>query len=274
VKSKTVLITGCSSGIGAATVRTLSAAGYRVLASAPAESLLQDIPSEAHARYVLDVTSSESIEAVKAAIADEYGSLDVLINNAGYCQAGPIELLDAEQVERQFAVNVFGPIAMVKAFAPLLRKAGDARIVNLSSILGLFSMPVIGIYSASKHAVEGFSDALRMELAEQGIKVILIEPGWINTNLASVAASEANYSWKNAVDNPYHARMQRNEEQPKDASAVEGSADDVAKKILTAVASARPRARYKVTTVAHILPLLRRLLPTRWFDALISRMAW
>lgn len=272
--AKRILITGCSSGIGAATVRALAAAGHDVIATAPSDALLLDIPDVARSKLVLDVTDQQTIDAVYQQLSLEQGGLDVLINNAGYCQAGPLELLSQAQVERQFAVNVYGPLAMIRTFAPMLRKSNEARIINLSSMLGLMSMPVIGIYSASKYAVEGFSDALRMEMADQGVAVILIEPGWINSNLALVAEQQANYSWRDRENCPYRARMQRNSEQKKDPSAVEGQVGDVAKVILKAVSSKNPRARYKVTLLAYVLPLIKRLLPTRCFDALISKMAW
>lgn len=271
---KIILITGCSSGIGSATVDYAASRGHIVLASAPSEDLLSLIPDTASAKYIIDVTNEQSIADAIALAQQEFGHIDVLVNNAGYCQAGPVELVTAEQVERQFKVNVFGPLAMIRHVAPVMRKNGGGCIVNLSSMLGLLSMPVVGVYAASKHAIEGLSDALRMELSDSSIDVTMIEPGWIKTNLGPVAEQQANYSWRDDPSNPYFERMQRNEGQAKDMSMIEGQAIDVAKKIVTALEAKSPKARYKVTMLATLLPLLRRVLPTSFFDRIISNAAW
>lgn len=274
MSTKTILITGCSSGIGAATVDVAASHGHTVLASAPHADLLTEIPDSAAAKYVIDVCDESTISEAVETIKRDYGTIDILINNAGYCQAGPVELVSAEKVERQFKVNVFGPLAMIRHTAPLLRANGGGRIINVSSMVGLMSMPVMGIYCASKHAVEGFSDSLRMELKDFGIDVVLIEPGWINTNLGSVAADEADYSWRSDPNNPYYARMKKAEENESDTSAIEGKAVDVAKVIVKALEARSPKARYKVTALARILPFLRRILPTNMVDNLLAKAIW
>jgi NAD(P)-dependent dehydrogenase (short-subunit alcohol dehydrogenase family) len=273
MKTKTILITGCSSGIGKATVEYAAARGHTVLASAPHIDLLVDIPDQAAAKYVIDVCVEDSIRTAIEAATEQFGAIDVLINNAGYCQAGPVELVSADKVERQFQVNVFGPLALIRHVAPLMRANGGGCIINLSSMLGLLGMPIMGIYSASKHAVEGFSNSLRMELKDFDIDVVLIEPGWINTSLGAVAEQEAEYSWQDDPQNPYYERMTNNDG-PSDNSAIEGKAIDVARVITKVLESRSPRARYKVTRLGKLLPLLVRCLPVRLTDRMLTKAIW
>ncbi len=207
MKTKTILITGCSSGIGKATVEYAAARGHTVLASAPRKDLLADIPDQAAAKYIIDVCVEDSIRTAIEAATAQFGAIDVLINNAGYCQAGPVELVSADKIERQFQVNVFGPLALIRHVAPLMRANGGACIINLSSMLGLLGMPIMGIYSASKHAVEG-------------------------------------------------------------------KAIDVARVITKALESRSPRARYKVTGLGKLLPLLVRCLPVRLTDRMLTKAIW
>lgn len=268
---KTLLITGCSSGIGKATVIYAASRGHRVLASAPDKALLADIPDQAAAKYVIDVCDESSIKCAVDAAMEEFGSIDVLVNNAGYCQIGPIELLSQDKVERQFAVNVFGAMAMIRHVVPVMRKAGGGCVINLSSMMGLISMPVLGLYAASKYAVEGFSDALRMELKAHNIPVVLIEPGFIKTNFTANAIEQSRYIWESGDNNPYQALLNNLASNNTDVGNIEGQAEDVARVIVKALESPAPKARYKVTFVGRLLPLLSRCLPSAWMDRLLLK---
>ncbi|CAH0991742.1 3-phenylpropionate-dihydrodiol/cinnamic acid-dihydrodiol dehydrogenase [Sinobacterium norvegicum] len=272
MNAKIILITGCSSGIGKATVEHAASRGHTVLASAPAAELLDDIPDQAAAKYVIDVCDEASISHAVASAIETYGRIDVLINNAGYCQAGPVELVSAEKAQRQFAVNVLGPLAMIRHVTPHMRQAGSGCIINLSSLMGMMSLPLLGIYSASKHAVEGFNDSLRMELKDFNIDVVLVEPGFIKTNLTATAIEQSDAGWLQDDSNPYRELLASSEKKSADIGPIEGQASDVAEVLVKALESRSPKARYKVTAVGKLLPLIAKIMPAKWLDRLLMQM--
>ncbi len=267
-----ILVTGCSSGIGRSLIIEGAKRGHIMLASAPASSLLADIPDQAHAKYVIDVCDEATIAAAVSHIVAKHGRIDVLVNNAGYLQAGPVERVPAEKVEQQFAVNVFGQLSMIRHVAPVMRSAGKGRILNIASLMGLVSLPMAGIYSASKFAVEGFSDALRMELKPFGVDVVLVEPGFIKTNLAANARAHTDTQETTDASNPYHSLYAATEAKAEKTSAIEGSAEDVCRVVLAAIETESPKPRYKVTAVGKLLPVLRNILPSRVFDQMVISM--
>lgn len=282
---QTLLITGASSGIGREIAVLAAARGHTVIASAPTPALLADIDDSASMKVVIDICERASIDNALADIDNAGVTLTCLINNAGYAQPGPIELVDDALVRRQFEVNVFGTLAMTRAMLPRLRAQASAQrhglIITLSSMLGLVSSPYQGIYAASKHALEGAFHALRMELRAQHIDVSLIEPGWISTQFLQTARTHAPASWlEHAVYGPslrtYFAITEEAEtEHPtgaaKIAAAMAGSAVDVAQTAIRALESAHPRASYPVTAMARWMPLLARILPTRTWDKMQTR---
>jgi NAD(P)-dependent dehydrogenase (short-subunit alcohol dehydrogenase family) len=270
MSSLNVLITGCSSGIGHATAELAAERGHRVIATAPSESLLADCPDSASGRYVLDVCDEASIDAAVSAAEEEVGPIDVLVNNAGYCQAGPVELVPAELVEKQFRVNVFGTLATTRRVLPSMRERRSGTIVNLASLFGLMGGPFLGIYVASKHAIEGLSDCLRMEVADFGIRVVIIEPGWIRTKLTETSIEHADPGWQEEPS-PYAARLQSADAKKDQAGAIEGEPLDVAHVILRAIESDSPRARYKVTGFAKAMPVVNNILPAGWMDRLLLK---
>jgi NAD(P)-dependent dehydrogenase (short-subunit alcohol dehydrogenase family) len=270
MSSATILITGCSSGIGHATAEYAAARGHRVIASAPSDALLGECPDSAAARYVLDVCDEASIDAAVSAAEKEVGPIDVLVNNAGYCQAGPVELVPAEGVEKQFRVNVFGTLAMIRRVLPAMRERRSGTIVNLASLFGLMGGPFLGIYVASKHAIEGLSDCLRMEVADFGVRVVIIEPGWIRSKLTETSIEHADPSWQHAPS-PYAARLQSADAKKDQAGAIEGEPLEVAREILRAIESSSPRARYKVTPFAKAMPVANTLLPAGWMDRILLK---
>ena len=177
-KSRPVLITGCSTGIGRATAERLADDGWNVHATARRLEAIEDLGERGCKTHALDVTDEGSMEKAVAEVEKD-GPIGALINNAGYSQSGAIETIPMESVRRQFETNVFGLMRMCQLVLPGMRGAGSGRIVNLSSMGGKLTFPGGGVYHATKHAVEALSDALRFEVKEFGIDVVVIEPGLI-----------------------------------------------------------------------------------------------
>lgn len=266
-------VTGASRGIGRATALALVGGGYRVFALARSMSDLEALAGMAPAGTVvpveLDITDDRSREATIRRIMDDtdgYG-LDVLVNNAGYGQEGPIEDVPIEAMRRQFEVNVFGLVAFTQPFIPPMRERGTGRIVNISSAAGRFSTPFEGVYSASKFALEAMSDALRRELRPFGIAVILIEPGPIRTDFGRIAA-------ENEVrrgNSTYSGRLARFRNAQTGNRLFRRSPEAVARVVVRAVKSEHPRPRYVITVPARLAEI-GRIVPDRVVDAVIGRM--
>ena len=268
--SRAVLITGCSSGIGAATARRLAAGGWRVYATARRPETLDDLRRQGCETLALDVTDEESMSAAVRAVSEAEGAVGVLINNAGYSQSGAVESVPLDQVRRQFETNVFGLIRMCQLVLPGMRAQGWGKIVNIGSMGGRLTFPGGGLYHATKYSVEALSDALRFEVRGFGVDVILVEPGLIVTNFGEVAAG----SVSGAADGAYATF---NEEVAKvTASAYQGpmaklgsGPDAVAKAIERALRARRPKARYPVTASARLMINQRRLTPDRIWDVMM-----
>src|SRR5690242_5621257 len=186
-KSHPVLITGCSTGIGRATAERLAADGWRVHATARSLEAIEDLAKRGCRTHALDVTDERSMESAVAEVEQD-GPIGALINNAGYSQSGALETVPMESVRRQFETNVFGLLRMCQLVLPSMRSAGSGRIVNLSSMGGKLTFPGGGVYHATKHAVEALSDAMRFEVREFGVDVVIIEPGLIITEFGETAA--------------------------------------------------------------------------------------
>jgi short-subunit dehydrogenase len=277
---QTLLITGASSGIGREIALTAAARGHTVIASAPTDALLADIPDCASIKLVIDICDHQSIEKALEDIDRAGVQLTCLVNNAGFAQPGPIELVDDQRLRKQFDVNVFGTLAMTRAALPRLRAhtsvSHRSLIITLSSMLGLVSSPYQGVYAASKHALEGAFNALRMELRGQYIDVALIQPGWITTQFLKTAVTHAPDQWlEHEVYGPalrtYFAMTAEAETgnprgAAKIAAALAGTPQDVALTVMKALESVRPKAHYPVTAMASWMPRMARMLPTRWWD--------
>jgi NAD(P)-dependent dehydrogenase (short-subunit alcohol dehydrogenase family) len=188
---KTVLITGCSSGIGRAAAHAFNDEGWTVYATARNPADIETLGEAGCELATLDVTDQSDVDRVVDRILDEEGAIDALVNNAGYGQFGPIEDVPTERVHEQFDVNVYGPHRLIKAVLPAMRRERDGTIVNVSSVAGRVSFPGGGVYCGSKFAVEAMSDALRNEVAEHGIDVVVVEPGPVKTNFSKRAQAEA-----------------------------------------------------------------------------------
>ena len=186
--SKAVLITGCSTGIGRATAERLAAGGWKVYATARRLESIADLAAKGCDTLALDVTDEASMEAAVKHVADAEGAVGVLINNAGYSQSGAVETVPMDEVRRQFETNVFGLVRMCQLVLPGMRRQRWGRIVNLSSMGGRLVFPGGGLYHGTKYAVEAISDALRFEVRDFGVDVILIEPGLIKSEFGETAA--------------------------------------------------------------------------------------
>lgn len=270
-----ILISGCSSGIGLETALFLKDKGYQVIATARSESALYHLKQQGLAAIQLDVDNSQSIQqGVAQAIILANGNIDVLINNAGFGQAGALEDLTRETIREQFETNVFGLIELTNAVLPYMREKNKGHIINISSILGIISLPFRGAYNASKYAVEGFSDTLRLELSKTPIKVSLIEPGPIESNFRSTCLQKA-LAAVDIENSHFKSSYQRLIDEQHQSQAIPFSKPGlaVAKKILKAITAQKPKPRYKVTMPAHFLSFLKRVLSSKQLDWILIKVS-
>ena len=264
------LVTGGSSGIGESTARALHAKGFTVYAVARRVDRMASLSSAGVHTFAMDVTEDASMVAGIDRIVAEQGRIDVLVNNAGYGSYGAVEVVPIDEARRQFEVNVFGLARLVQLVTPHMRAQRSGRIINISSIGGKFYEPFGAWYHATKFAVEGFSDSLRMELRPFGIKVVIIEPGPIRTEWNEIARDSLLERSGSGAYASYarhaHSVMERFDE-PARASTPE----EVADKIVKAASVKRPAARYPVGRGARMITTSRDLLPDRVFDEVVSR---
>jgi len=269
--SQVALVTGGSSGIGECTVRELLDAGFTVYTCARRVDRMQSLAEAGAHVFAMDVTDDESMVAGVRRIIDEQGRIDLLVNNAGYGSYGAVEDVPLDEARRQFDVNVFGLARLTQLVTPQMRKQGSGRIINISSIGGKFYEPFGAWYHATKFAVEGFSDCLRMELKPFGIQVVIIEPGPIITEWNEIARDsllEMSGSGDYAAYAKKAHRMLVEFDKPGRASRPE----TVAKKIRKAATKRRPAARYPVGRGAGLITMSRDHTPDAIFDQVISRM--
>jgi NADP-dependent 3-hydroxy acid dehydrogenase YdfG len=264
--TKSVLITGCSSGIGEATAARLVRSGWDVYATARRPETLSALADAGCTTLALDVTDGGSMTSAVDAVLRGAGKIDALVNNAGYSQSGALESVDVDDVRRQFETNVFGLLRLTQLVLPSMRAQRSGRIVNIGSMGGKLTFPGGGAYHASKYAVEALSDALRFEVAGFGIRVVLIEPGLITTNFeAAVAAGMP------SGEGPYadfNAAVQKSTSEAYDGpmARLGGPPEAVAKTIEKALTKSRPRPRYLVTPSAYGAIMTRRVMPDRAWD--------
>jgi NAD(P)-dependent dehydrogenase (short-subunit alcohol dehydrogenase family) len=266
-----ILITGCSSGIGAALAREFHHRGHVVYATARRPESLQTLAQAGLRVLALDVNDDASIGAAMAVVQQEQGRLDMLVNNAGFSQVGAVVDLQREDLRRQYETNVIAPVAVSRAALPLLRAAAEAGaapvIANVGSIVGLFTTPFAGAYCSSKAALHALSDALRMELAPLGIRVVTVQPGGVTSsfgNHAEEAIRLPEGSLYQSAAPSIRARAQ--------AGQVNATpADLFVVPVVDALLKNTPPVRVRGGKGSTVLPLLKLLLPTRRFDAILSR---
>ncbi len=268
---RVILVTGCSSGIGRATALEAALRGHRVFATARNRSDLTELERRENLQALaLDVTDAGSIRTAVEAVLSRAGRIDALVNNAGYGQYGAVEDVSIDEWRAQFEVNLFGAIAVLQAVLPAMRRARSGTLVNVSSVAGRFAVPFAAPYSATKHALEAVSDALRVELSPFGIRVVLVEPGPVTTRFGDRARSVV--APLLSRPGPYR-EIYALAERAMDSEFQVGKqpAEAIARTIVGAIESRRPRARYPSGIMAHVLIPLRSALPDRWLDALLRR---
>lgn len=268
MRKKTILVTGCSSGIGAHCARALQSEGWQVIASARRPEDLDRLRADGIEAHYLDYVDAQSIfEFFEQAMAATGGHCDALFNNGGYGQVGAVEDLPLEALRAQFEANVFGWHQLTRLALPVMRAQGQGRIVQCSSILGLVPMRYRGAYNASKHALEGLSVSLALELEGSGIHVSLIEPGAIESRFRAnaLARFHRTIDIENSIHRQnYEAQLRRLDQSgtsPKHRPGPE-AVHEVLRHALTA---RRPRYHYPVTREAKLGVIARRLLPARLF---------
>ncbi len=273
---RTILITGCSSGIGRCVARGLKARGYRVVATARQPADVEALAAEGFTALPLDLDHSDSIaQAVEKTLRIGDGRLYALFNNGAYGQPGAVEDLSRETLRRQFETNLFGWHELTCRVIPAMRRAGEGRIIQNSSILGFMSLPYRGAYIASKYALEGLSDTLRLELNGSGVHVSLIEPGPILSRFRDNALKK----WREHIDpeNSFHRAhyqsMLSRLEKAGPAQPFTLPPEAVLAKVVHALESPRPKPRYPVTFPSHLFWFLRRVLTNRGMDRVLLRVS-
>ncbi len=274
--SKSILITGCSSGIGKSTAFTLQSRGYQVVASVRKLEDVAALLKEGMEHVIhLDLQSTESIDkAIAETLKITGGQLYALFNNGAYGQPGAVEDLTRETLIKQFQTNVFGTHELTVKLLPYLNK-NNSRIIQNSSILGFVSMPMRGAYNASKHALEGLTDTLRIELSETNTKVSIIQPGPIQTHFrknALIALEENIDITKSRHQSRYEGALKRLKKVGA-ASRFTLEPESVVNKVVHALESNRPKKRYKVTFPTYLLAIIKPIFPTSLFDKVLMASA-
>jgi len=266
---KTALLTGASSGIGEATALHLAELGFTVYASARRVDRMSDLADRGIRTRSVDVSDDDSMVALVETIIAETGRIDVLVNNAGYGLYGALEDVPIDEARRQFEVNVFGLARMTQLVLPQMRAQRDGYIVNISSMGGKIWEPLGSWYHASKFAVEGLSDSLRVEVAEFGIKVVIIEPGTIRSEWSGIAADNLEAI---SANTPYgsQAKLVGAGIRAAHRLPIASGPEVVAAVIAKAVQDPKPRTRYPAGGGARGILLAERILPDRGFDRFIQ----
>lgn len=268
MKQKIAIVTGASSGLGHAICHQLEQQGYYVYACARRASILEKLRSQNIEPLTLDVTKDSQCQDAIQHIIESKGTVDLLINNAGFGLYSTIEDANIEAVQYQFDVNLFGIIRLTQKVLPYMRKKQSGRIINISSVVGQISMPIIGYYAASKHAVEAFSDALRMEVQQFGIDVVIVEPGAIKTGFEQIAFESLKKSHKTRA---YDRLVKKMQDFSVDMFAKAPAAECINKSIKHAISSKKPKKRYQVGKDAKALLFIKRFLGYAALDPILTR---
>jgi NAD(P)-dependent dehydrogenase (short-subunit alcohol dehydrogenase family) len=275
-RQKSVLITGATDGLGKALAVLLAERGYRVFAAGRSQRKLAELDAVARQRKLpletiaLDVCSDDSVQHAVSEVLVKAPAIDVLVNNAGVNYTAAVEDLTMDDWRAQFETNFFGVLRVTRAVLSHMRERRSGRILMMSSLSGLVTPPTQGAYSSSKHALEGLSNALRMELYPFGIDVVLIEPGYIMTGLQKSAAELSKpYVQKGGPYAPLYARFFTNVNETRAKSKT--TPEDCARVMLHAIETPRPKPRYGVTSLAPFVKWSKRLLTDSAMDAMLRR---
>ncbi|AKQ69317.1 3-oxoacyl-[acyl-carrier protein] reductase [Myxococcus hansupus] len=266
-RKRVVLITGASSGIGKACAELLSTRGYAVYGTS--RRSVEAAPP-GYPMLVMDVTQDDSVQrAVETVLAQERGYLDTVVNNAGYALAGAAEDTSIEEARAQLDANFLGALRVCKAVLPTMRKQGFGRIIQVSSLGGQVGLPFQSLYSASKFALEGFTEALRQEVAEFGIEATLVQPGDVRTHITQNRVRVAKAGAGSAYQERFEAALEAIESGERDGLV----AEDVAKKVLAVMEREAPRVRYPVANLAQRAAVVAKaVLPSRTFEKLLMSL--
>jgi len=273
--NKSILITGCSSGIGLCVAEGLKTRGYRVFATARRQADVQQLDAAGFESLQLDLADSDSItSAVDEVLSRTGGTLDALFNNGAYGQPGAVEDLSRDVLRTQFETNLFGWHELTNHVLPVMRHQGHGRIIQNSSVLGFVALRYRGAYNASKYALEGLSDTLRLELAGTDIHVSLIEPGPVTSRFRENAfkAYQENIDPDNSVHRDKYLAMETRLKTEGPVVPFTLPPEAVLKKVIHALESRRPRARYYVTFPTYLFGTLKRVLRTRPLDRLLNKV--
>ncbi len=271
---KSILITGCSSGIGLDAAHGMRARGWRVFASCRQQRDCDRLRAQGFESPLINYQDTDSITAGLAEVLEATGgTLDALFNNGAHGLPGAIEDVPTDGLRFIFESNVFGWHELTRQVIPVMREQGHGRIVQNSSVLGLVAFPWRGAYVATKYAIEGLTDTMRLELRGSGVKVILIEPGPITSKIRekAIPVFERFVDWENsALRDRYEASLLKRLYESSGPDTFELPASAVTNKLAHAVEAKRPKARYYVTTPTYIAGYLRRILPTKAIDRILS----
>lgn len=270
------MISGCSSGIGYCVAHGLQQRGYTVIASARKAEDVQRLQQEGLTCIQLDLADAQSVaRAAEETLSLTGGKLYGLFNNGAYGQPGAVEDLSREVLRAQFETNLFGTLDITNRLIPVMREQGEGRIIMNSSVLGLVALNYRGAYNASKFALEGLSDTLRMELEGSDIAVSLIEPGPIKSRFRAnaFAAYQANIDITHSAHRDIYQKIERRLQKQGSPAPFTLAPEAVLKKVIHALESPRPQARYYVTVPTHLFGILRRLLNTRLLDRLMLKIS-
>jgi len=273
MNQKNILITGCSSGIGRCVAMGLAKRGYRVFASARKAEDVRLLQADGLESVQFDLADSQSIrQAAEEVLARSGGQLYALFNNGAYGQPGAVEDLRREVLREQFEINLFGTLELTNLIIPAMRNQGYGRIIQNSSVLGLVALPYRGAYVASKYALEGITDALRLELRGSGIHISLIEPGPIESRFRanSFEAYRRNIDVGRSVHREKYLAMEGRLTKQGAAVPFTLPPEAVLGKLVHALESPRPKIRYYVTVPTHLFSSLKRVLPGGWMDRLLA----
>ena len=272
--NKSILITGCSSGIGLCVAEGLKQQGYRVFATARAAADVDMLKNKGFESFQLDLTDSASINsAVDAILKLTNGRLDALFNNGAYGLPGAVEDLSRDALRVQFETNVFGWIELTNRIIPVMRQQDYGRIIMNSSVLGFAAMAYRGAYNASKFAIEGFTDTMRLELKETNIQLSLIEPGPISSKFRQNAkkAFDQFIDVENSVHKEQYEAMERRLNKPGPAAPFTLPPEAVLKRVIHALESGNAKARYYVTVPTYLFGYLKRILTTGMMDKILAK---
>jgi len=279
-----VIVTGASSGIGEAVSRRLFGSGFRLVLAARRGERIQSLKKELEPASQIpsaaalpsrilgvtgDITKKDDRERLVSEAMRVFGRIDGLVNNAGFGQRGPIEMVPVESIRRNFETNLFSLIALTQLVIPIMRSQGEGRIINVGSVAGRIARPFSSVYDATKHALEAITDGLRGEMLPFGIRVSLIQPGFILTEFLDVANKISNPVIEQA--GPYIPYLSGFSGMSQKARRIAGQPDDIAQLVVRALTDERPRLRYSAPLHAKLFLMMKRFLPEWLFEEVVLR---